>query len=69
MKKKRRIYYEVRAVGESEVYRFYKYERMLDFVSKFYPRWVHKLYCYKIVGDLRIVGKLTDNPQCLIVFQ
>lgn len=65
---KKRIYYEVYAEGESNHYKFYKYERLLDFVWQFIPRWHYKLRVYKVKNGLTFVGKFVQNNRYPIKF-
>ncbi len=69
MKKRKRTYYEVSADYETEIYRFYKYERMVNFIWQFIPRWDLKLHILKIKpNQCPIIGRIVRNARWPVRF-
>ena len=46
--------------------KFYKIERMRDFVAQFVPRWQHKLRVYRKRNGMMYVGKFVDNKKIVV---
>lgn len=66
--KEKRVKYEVYAEGESHHFTFYKYQRMLDFLWAYIPRWIHKMKVYKIQDGNTYLGKFVQNNRYPIKF-
>lgn len=63
---KKRIVYEV--VSEFGTLRFYKYKRLIEFLTPYVPKHIDKIGVYKKVGDIRYSGQYRRDNRWPVIF-
>lgn len=58
--------YEV--ISEFGIKKFYKIERLRDFLWVYFPKWIHKLTVYRIKkkNGFREVGKFVNSKEVIM---